>query len=138
MTLTSGIAGLGFLAGRLLFALVVGYLALGNLRDIEGSIAYAESKGAPLAAVTVPVGSGLLLLGALSILLGVYPAVGTVAVVGFLAPVTPLMHDFWNADGQAAENERVHFLKNVGLLGAALVMLALASQEWPFAVGFTL
>lgn len=134
MTFGSELADLGFLAGRTLFALVVGYLALGNLRDLQGSIAYAESKGAPFAAVGVPLGSTLLLAGALSILLGVYPFVGALAIAGFLVPVTPLMHDFWNAEGQAAENEQIHFLKNVGLLGATFLLLALTSFEWPYAV----
>lgn len=135
MTFASSVADLGFLAGRGLFAVVVGYLAAGNLRDLQGAIAYADSKGAPFAAVTVPLGSGMLLAGALSILLGVYPTIGGLAIVGFLVPVTPLMHDFWNAEGQQADNEQVHFLKNVGLLGTALLLVTLTTVEWPYALG---
>lgn len=135
MTFATVFADLGFFTGRALFALVVGYLAIGNLRDLQGSVAYAESKGAPFASLTVPLGSTALLGGALSILFGVYPLLGGLAIVGFLVPVTILMHDFWNADGQTAENERIHFLKNVGLLGGTLIIIALTGFEWPYVIG---
>mgnify|MGYP000597766173 CR=1 FL=1 len=67
-------------------------------------------------------------------LAGVYPAVGAVAILAFLAPVTVIMHDFWTMTGQDRQNERIHFLKNVGLLGGALVFLALSALPWPLAV----
>ena len=67
--------------------------------------------------------------------IGVYPALGALAVVGFLLPVTVLMHDFWTMDGQDRQNERIHFLKNVGLLGTALLFVAFAGAAWPLALG---
>ncbi|MFB6301000.1 MAG: DoxX family protein [Halobacteriales archaeon] len=127
-------AGL-FLLSRVLFALVVGYLALGNLLDLDSSVDYAQSKGVPLASIAVPVGSLGLILGALAILVGVYPAVGALAVIGFLVPITLTMHDFWTMTGQDRQNEQFHFLKNVGLIGGALVFLALSSTTWPLAIG---
>lgn len=132
------VADLAFLSGRVLFALVVGYLALGNLLDLEASVGYAKSKGAPLASVTVPLGSLGLVAGALTVLLGVYPTLGTLAIVAFLTPITVVMHDFWTMEGQDRQNERIHFLKNVGLLGTSLVFLAVSTTTWPFAVGLGL
>lgn len=134
MSTPPALAEAGFLLGRVLFALVVAYLAFGNLRDLSGTVAYADSKGAPMPAVTVPFGSGLLFVGSLSVLFGVFPLVGSLAIAGFLTAITPLMHDFWNAEDQAAENERIHFLKNVGLLGATFVLLASTGLEWPYAI----
>jgi len=121
-----------------LFAVVIGYLAAQNLQDLQGAIAYAESKGAPFASIAVPLGSGVLLAGALSVLLGVYPTVGGLGIVGFLLPVTLLMHDLWNAEGQEANNEKIHFMKNIGLLGAALLIISLTTMEWPYTLGVTL
>ncbi len=138
MVFSTMVADLAFLSGRALFALVVGYLAFGNLLDLEASVGYAKSKGAPLASITVPVGSLGLVAGALTVLLGVYPTLGTLAVVFFLVPITVVMHDFWTMDGQDRQNERVHFLKNVGLIGGALVFLAVSTTTWPFAVGLGL
>ncbi|MBX0324377.1 DoxX family protein [Halomicroarcula sp. F13] len=135
MAFSSALSGAAFLFGRILFALVIGYLALGNLLDLEASVGYAKSKGAPLASVTVPVGSLGLVAGALAVLVGVYPALGAIAVVGFLIPITVVMHDFWTMEGQDRQNEQIHFLKNVGLIGSALIFLALSTLSWPFAVG---
>jgi uncharacterized membrane protein YphA (DoxX/SURF4 family) len=132
---SSTLSEVSFLVGRALFALVVGYLALGNLLDLESSVGYARSKGAPLASVTVPLGSLGLVAGALAVLLGIFPAVGALVVVGFLLPITVIMHDFWTLEGQDRQNEQIHFLKNVGLIGTSVVFLALSGTPWPLAAG---
>ena len=136
MPFESTVASVAFLLGRALFALIVGYLAFGNLRDLESAVGYAKSKGAPMASVTVPLGSVGLVAGALSVLVGVYPAVGALVVVAFLLPITVVMHDFWAMEGQDRQNEQIHFLKNVGLIGGALVFAALSNIAWPLALGF--
>ena len=133
--LDSSLAAAGFLAGRALFALVVGALAFGNLLDLDSSVGYAEHKGVPLASVSVPLGSLGLVAGSLAVLTGVYPAVGALVVAVVLLPITVVMHDFWTMEGQDRANERIHFLKNVGLVGGALVFLALSTEAWPLAVG---
>jgi putative oxidoreductase len=135
MAVSPAVSDVAFLLGRGLFALVVGYLALGNLLDLDSAVAYARSKGAPLAAIAVPLGSLGLIAGALSILAGVYPAVGVLAILVFLVPITVIMHDFWTMEGEARQNEQVHFLKNVGLIGTALVFLVVPATGWPLAVG---
>ncbi|MFY4815120.1 DoxX family protein [Halorubrum salsamenti] len=135
MVFSSAMAGTAFLVGRVLFALVIGYLALGNLLDLESSVGYAKSKGAPLATISVPIGSFGLIAGALAILTGIFPAVGALAVIAFLVPITVIMHDFWTMEGQDRQNEQIHFLKNIGLIGSALVFLTLSPIAWPLAVG---
>ena len=135
MAFATGLAAGAFLLGRVLFALVVGYLALGNLLDLESAVGYAKHKGAPLAEFTVPLGSFGLITDALAVLTGVYPALGTLAMLGFLVPITLVMHDFWTLTGEDRQNEQIHFLKNVGLAGGALVFLALTTLDWPYAVG---
>jgi hypothetical protein len=79
MALESQVDGVGFLVARVLFGAVLGYLALGNLLGLRQSIEYARSKGAPLPEVGVPLGSLLLLAGALSLVLGAYPLLATTA-----------------------------------------------------------
>jgi uncharacterized membrane protein YphA (DoxX/SURF4 family) len=133
--LDSTLGAVGFLTGRALFALVVGSLALGNLFDLDAAVGYAEHKGVPLASANVPLGSLGLVAGSLAVLTGVYPALGALVVAAVLVPITVVMHDFWTMEGQDRENERIHFLKNVGLVGAALVFLALSTASWPLAVG---
>jgi putative oxidoreductase len=134
MVFASMLTGAAFLLSRVLFALVIGYLAVGNLLDLESSVGYAEHKGVPLASLSVPLGSLGLIAGALGVLTGVYPALGALAVIGFLVPITAMMHDFWTMDGEDRQNEQIHFLKNVGLIVAALLFLSVSTVAWPMAV----
>ncbi|MFC7142074.1 DoxX family membrane protein [Halosimplex aquaticum] len=138
MVFETAVAGAALLAGRALFAAVLGFMALGNLLDLGTSVGYAEHKGAPAPRILVPLSSVALLGGAASILVGAFPAVGALLVVGFLVGVTPVMHDFWGQDGEDRQNEQIHFLKNVGLAGGALVFLALSTVSWPYALGLAL
>lgn len=135
MVFASGLSGAAFLVSRVLFAVVIGYLALGNLLDLGSAIGYAQSKGAPFASFSVPLGSLGLIVGALAVLAGVYPSLGAIAVIVFLVPITVIMHDFWTMEGQDRQNEQIHFLKNIGLIGSALVFLSLSTVSWPLAVG---
>lgn len=138
MTFESTAADLAFLGGRVVFASVLAFMAFGNLLRLEEMVGYADFKGAPLARVSVPLGSLALLAGAVAIAAGAFPLVGGLLVAGFLAAITPVMHDFWTMEGEEAQVEQFQFLKNVGLLGGALVFVALAGVEWPYAVGVAL
>lgn len=91
---------------------------------------YSQSKGIPSPKAAVVFSGLLLLIGGLSILLGVYPTVGTIALVLFLVPVTFMMHAFWKVkDPMARMGETVNFTKNLALLGAALMLLGVP-QPW--------
>lgn len=138
MTFDAAGTGEALLAGRVVFAFAMGYLAVGNLRSLSGTVGYARSKGVPAAGLMVPATSLMLFAGAAAILTGAYPALGGLAVVGFLAGVTPVMHDFWNREGMERQNEQTAFLKNAALAAAGLVFFALSATPWPYAVGLGL
>jgi uncharacterized membrane protein YphA (DoxX/SURF4 family) len=123
--------GASFLLGRLLAGGL--YLSAGiqNLLNLEGQAAYAASKGVPLATPAVVAASLLLLVGGASILAGFRPHLGVLAIVCFLVPVTFLMHGFWTLQGMQRVAETYRFLGNVGLLGSALLFLAIP-RPWPF------
>ncbi len=120
-----------FLLGRGIFA-VYFLIAAWNHFSKAGYLAgYAQSKKVPAPKAAV-IGSGILLLiGGLSILLGLWPAVGIFALILFLVPVSFMMHAYWNeTDPQRRASEVVNFGKNMALVGALLMMLALP-YPWP-------
>jgi hypothetical protein len=52
-----------------------------------------------------------------------------------MVPVTLIMHNYWaDTDPFAKQMNQVNFLKNVGLLGAAW-MLIMVPQPWPMSLG---
>lgn len=90
---------------------------------------YAAAKGVPAASLLIVVVGVLLLIGRLSILLGLMPKMGVVAIVVFFVPVTFMMHDFWAIeDSQLRQMQMVRFLKNTALLGSALMFAAVPSS----------
>lgn len=92
---------------------------------------YAKMKGVPFPAIAQGMTGLMLLLGGLSIVFGIYPSVGIVLLVAFLVPVSLMMHDFWKLeDPQLRMAEKINFMKNMALVGALLMLLAIPSP-WP-------
>jgi len=95
---------------------------------------YAKMKGVPVPSVAVALTGLMMILGGLSMLLGIYPLVGVVLLVVFLIPVSFMMHNFWKVqDPQMRMGEMINFMKNMALLGAVL-MLSAIPIPWPFSV----
>jgi hypothetical protein len=81
--------------------------------------------------VVVTATGAAMIIGGASILLGIKPKLGTAAIIGFLAGVSPVMHDFWRIeDPNQRINDMVNFAKNMALLGAALALMGV-EEPWP-------
>ncbi|QFU84335.1 DoxX family protein [Natronorubrum aibiense] len=115
--------------GRLLFASGLAALALRNLTNLDGRIAYADAKGVPLADKLVPASSGLLLGGSLGIGFWKLPKLSAASIATFFIGVTPVMHDFWAVDEDSRDEELTSFLQNIVLLGAAIAFFKRARQN---------
>ncbi|MDD5657181.1 MAG: DoxX family protein [Elusimicrobia bacterium] len=112
--------------GRICYSLI--FLLAGPKHFQSGLAAYAAAAGVPLAKVAVPAAGVFCILGGLSILLGYRARRGAWLIVLFLVPVTLFMHRFWGlSDAQAAAMQQVNFLKNLSMLGAALMITRLGS-----------
>jgi putative oxidoreductase len=130
-TSTSPVAANGpiIFVGRFLFALI--FVMSGPRHFMASTIAYAAAQGAPLASIAVPFSGLLALLGGLSILLGFRAKIGAWMIALFLVGVTPVMHRFWGiADPMMAQMQMIHFMKNVCMLGGALLITQFGSGPW--------
>ncbi len=108
--------------GRLLFTLI--FLESVPMHFSAQGIGYAAQSGVPWPNVLVPLSGILALAGGLSVLLGYHARIGALLLVLFLIPVTLTMHAFWNIpDATMARMQMVMFMKNVSMLGAALMIL---------------
>ena len=123
-----------FLLGRLIFGGFFLYNGINHLKERRQLSQYARSKNVPKPELAVS-GSGIALIaGGASVLLGIKPKLGTLAIIGFLAGVSPTMHNFWKIEDPAQRmNEMINFSKNMALLGAALALLAV-EEPWPASV----
>jgi len=125
-----------FLLGRILFGAYFLMSGFNHFKNAEMLSGYAQSKGVPAPKLAVIVSGVLLLIGGLSVLFGLYPTIGAVALILFLVPVSFIMHAYWKIqDPQVNMAERVNFMKNLALVGAALLLL-FVSQPWPESLRF--
>lgn len=123
-----------FLLGRILLG---GYFiknAYNHFKNAGMLSGYAASKGVPMAKMAVMFTGLLLLIGGLGILLGDFIELAVGCLVLFLVGVTFQMHKYWTVqDPMQRMGEHVNFYKNLALLGAVLMLLAIP-QPWEFAL----
>jgi len=113
--------GVVVLLGRFFFALI--FLMAGANHFSKQTIGYAVSAGVPLSSIAVPLSGELSIAGGLSILLGYRAKLGGWLIVLFLVPVTLMMHKFWLVqDPMMAQIQMILFMKNVAMLGGALLI----------------
>jgi putative oxidoreductase len=70
--------------------------------------------------------NGAVMAGAgLALALGIRPRLAAAVLAGSLVPTTLAGHPFWReTDPGARKQQQIHFLKNLGLFGGALLVLA--------------
>ena len=109
------------LVGRILFSAIFIMTIIGHFSKQD--ISFAAAAGVPLAPIAVPVSGIIAFLGGLSIAFGYKAKWGAWLIVLFLVPITIMMHNFWAApDKMAAQMQMAMFIKNISILGAALMI----------------
>ena len=126
---TPSASGALTLLGRLFFVAI--FLLTVASQFSSSTIAYAASQGVPLASIAVPFAGVVSLLGGLSILLGYRARIGAWLIVLFLVPVTLTLHKFWTVSDPAMHQlQFVNFMKNLSMLGGALLISQVGSGPW--------
>jgi uncharacterized membrane protein YphA (DoxX/SURF4 family) len=122
-----------FLIGRLIFG---GYFIINGVNHFMAHAQmaqFAAAKGVPMAEVAVLVSGALILFGGTSVVLGWRPEVGLAAIVLFLIAVSIPMHNFWTETGVQRMDDYINFTKNMGLVGASLMFVAVP-RPWAYSV----
>jgi putative oxidoreductase len=128
---TSFSQGAVVVLGRFFFVLI--FLMAGANHFNRQTIGYAASQGVPLASIAVPLSGVLAIAGGLSILLGYRAKLGAWLIALFLVPVTLMMHKFWLVqDPMMAQIQMILFMKNVAMLGGALLISQFGAGPFSF------
>ncbi|HZE81505.1 MAG TPA: DoxX family protein [Candidatus Polarisedimenticolia bacterium] len=116
------------LLGRVLLSLIFILSGLGKLphfHDIAGMMA---AKSIPLASVALVITLFIEIGGGLLVLTGYKAKYAALVIALWLIPVTLVFHHFWGIPAEQQQDQTVHFLKNVAIMGGLLI-LAYASPE---------
>ena len=109
--------------GRALLSLIFLVAGYGKIGGYAGTQAYMDSMGVPGA--LLPAVIALELLGGLAILLGWQTRVVAFLLAGFCVVSAVIFHGNVGDQGQ-----QIHFLKNLGLAGGFLLLVANGAGAW--------
>lgn len=124
------------LLSRVILGLYFLFNSFNHFKNLSALSEYAKSKNIPSPKFSVILSGILLLIGGLSILLGIYVEIGVLALTLFFLPVTFMMHNFWAVqDSQQRMMETINFMKNMAIWAGILALL-FVPQPWPFSFSF--
>jgi uncharacterized membrane protein YphA (DoxX/SURF4 family) len=119
-----------FLAGRILVAIM--FFNSGLVTHVlghKGTAAYARQSRVPLPELSVLASGAMIIVGSSLVALGAWGDLGALLIAAFLVVITPVMHAFWHeTDPAMRQMQKINFLKNVSLLGGALVLFYVWNQ----------
>ena len=95
------------------------------LREPGGRVDAARAAGLTSPEQLVKVNAATQLVGGLALATGRFPRLAALTLAGSLVPTTYVGHAFWTAkDPATRQQQQVHFMKNLGLLGGLLLAAA--------------
>jgi putative oxidoreductase len=118
------------LAGRILLSVI---FLLSGITKIMHWSATADSMAAHgMGAVGLLLAGAILVevLGGLALLLGWQMRAAAVVLFLYLIPTTLIFHNFWAHQGAEHQNQMIHFLKNLAIMGGLLEACAFGAGGW--------
>jgi uncharacterized membrane protein YphA (DoxX/SURF4 family) len=111
------------LIGRIVFAYYFGAVAgVGHFKRDQLMRGYAKQAGFPVPAVAGWVAGVWLILGAVSVGLGIWPDLGSLMIGAFVIPATLFFHRFWTFEDEAQKtSQKQAFYRNLIIFASSLV-----------------
>lgn len=116
--------------GRIFLALLFVVSGIGKITGYAGTAAVMASKGLPLVDILLPLTIAVELGGGLLLALGWKARWAAAVLFLFLIPTTLIFHQFWGIDPKLVQMQKIHFLKNVAIMGGMLMVLAIGGGAW--------
>jgi putative oxidoreductase len=116
--------------GRVFLALLFVVSGIGKITGYAGTAAVMASKGLPMVDILLPLTIAVELGGGLLLALGWKARWAAAALFLFLIPTTLIFHQFWGIDPKLVQMQKIHFLKNVAIMGGMLMVLANGAGAW--------
>lgn len=117
----------GPLVGRILLALIFLMSGIGKIGGFAGTAGYMASKGIPMTDVLLAITIVIEIGAALMLILGYKARLGAVALLLWMIPVTFIFHNFWAMPADQQMIQQIMFMKNLGLMGGMLYIMAFGS-----------
>lgn len=117
----------GPVAGRILLAIIFLVSGIGKIGGFAGTAGYMLSKGLPMVEVLLAITIVIEIGAALMLILGLKAKLGAAALFLWMIPVTIMLHNFWVMPPADQQMQMAMFMKNLGLMGGMLYIMAYGS-----------
>jgi len=118
---------IGPLAGRILLSLIFLLSGFNKIVGFAGTAGWMASKGLPMAEVLLAITIVIEIGASLMIITGFKARLGATAILLWLIPVTFIFHNFWAVPAADQQIQQIMFMKNLGLMGGMLYIMAFGS-----------
>lgn len=119
------ILGITAVVGRVFLCLIFLMSALANkIPNFSATTESMAEEGIPAAPLMLVGAIVFLISGTVSVILGYKARIGAALLLVFLILATYFFHDFWTMEGSEAQSQQTQFMKNLGLMGAMLFIIA--------------
>lgn len=106
------------LLSRILMSAIFIWSGIGKIMNFAGTQEYMSAYGMKFTSIFLVAAIAVLILGGLSLLLGIKPRYGAIALALFLIPSTFIFHtDF------SDQIQQIMFMKNLAMLGGLLMLI---------------
>ncbi len=117
----------GPLVGRILLSFIFLMSGIGKIGGFTGTAGYMASKGLPMVEVLLAITIVIEIGAALMLILGYKARLGAAALLLWMIPVTFIFHNFWAMPADQQMIQQIMFMKNLGLMGGMLYIMAFGS-----------
>jgi putative oxidoreductase len=119
------VQGIVAVLGRILLCAIFLLSAVGNdIPNFSAVTGLMAKVGIPAPQIMLVGAITFLISGSLSIIIGYKARFGAVLLLVFLVLATYFFHNFWKLTGKEQQEQMIEFLKNLGLMGAMLLVIA--------------
>lgn len=110
------------LTGRILMGLIFLVSGFFKIMGYSQMVAFATAKGLPVASIGIACAIVVEVVGGLMLMSGFKTRIAAWILFLYLIPVTVLFHNFWALKGMEQQDNMVHFLKNLAIMGGLLLL----------------
>jgi uncharacterized membrane protein YphA (DoxX/SURF4 family) len=115
------------LLGRILLAFIFLQSGFDKFLNYDKTLKLMGARGISEPQILLPLAMAALFVGGIMILVGWKARWGALALIVFMIPTTLYFHGYWTYPAALQLNQFHHFVKNLAIVGALLMILGMGS-----------
>jgi putative oxidoreductase len=118
------------LVGRVLIVWLYLTSGFGKITGFEGTVKYIAGANVPLPEIAAALAIFAEVVLGLMVLLGFHARLAALGMIVFTVVITFIFHHYWDLPPAQAYMQKLHFLKNMGIVGGMLGIVGWGPGGW--------